>query len=68
MVLCVSNVTWTPAGVDEDGMPVPQIPQIEITDGWYRLRANVDEPLERAIRKGHLRIGGKIAVANARVG
>jgi len=51
MVLCVSNVTWTPAGVDEDGM-----------------RANVDEPLERAIRKGHLRIGGKIAVANARVG
>ncbi|KAG1754940.1 uncharacterized protein EDB91DRAFT_1214138 [Suillus paluster] len=67
MVLCVSNVTWSPAGESDDGFPIPSHPELEVTDGWYRLRARVDQPLARAIRKGHIKIGRKIAVAGARL-
>ncbi|KAG2156582.1 uncharacterized protein EDB93DRAFT_1127388 [Suillus bovinus] len=67
MVLCVSNVTWSPAGETDDGFPIPSHPELEVTDGWYRLRARVDKPLARAIRKGHIKIGRKIAVAGARL-
>ena len=38
-----------------------------MTDGWYRLRAQIDESLARAVRKGILRVGRKIGVAGARV-
>lgn len=67
MVLCVSKIFWSEAGADDEGIPTECVPQLELTDGWYRLRANVDDPLERAIRKGHIRVGRKLAIANARV-
>ncbi|KAH9947131.1 hypothetical protein B0H21DRAFT_364507 [Amylocystis lapponica] len=66
MVLCVSNVTWPDAGVDEHGEPVKK-PEVEVTDGWYRLRAQLDDALERAVVKGVLRVGRKIAVSGARI-
>jgi hypothetical protein len=59
-------VTWSSAGED-DGFPVPSHPELEVTDGWYRLRARVDQPIARAIRKGHIKVGRKIAVAGAKV-
>ncbi|KZT08707.1 uncharacterized protein LAESUDRAFT_757423 [Laetiporus sulphureus 93-53] len=67
MVLCVSKILWSEAGADEEGITTECVPQLELTDGWYRLRANVDDPLERAIRKGHIRVGRKLAIANARL-
>ncbi|GBE77572.1 hypothetical protein SCP_0104510 [Sparassis crispa] len=67
MVLCVSNVLWSPAGLADDGTPTEPYPELEVTDGWYRLRAVVDAPLERAIRRGKIRVGRKIAVASARL-
>ncbi len=67
MVLCVSNIFWSPSGITEDGLPIEPHPELEITDGWYRLRAQVDLPLARAVRRGILRVGGKIGVAGARV-
>lgn len=67
MVLCVSNITWSEAEVQEDGTTAEPCPQLEVTDGWYRLRARVDEPLARAIRAGTIRVGRKLAVAGARV-
>jgi breast cancer 2 susceptibility protein len=67
MVLCVSNVTWSEAGKTEDGFPIDPQPELEVTDGWYRLRAKVDKPLSRAVRRGIIRVGRKIAVAGARV-
>jgi len=67
MVLCVSNILWSPSGITEDGLPIEPHPDLEITDGWYRLRAQVDLPLARAVRRGILRVGGKIGVAGARV-
>lgn len=67
MILCVSGITWSEGGVDEDGLPVPPHPKLEVTDGWYRLRAQIDDSLARAVRKGVLRVGRKIAVAGMRV-
>lgn len=43
------------------------VPELEVTDGWYRLRAEVDAPLARAIRRGVIRAGRKISVADAKV-
>lgn len=67
MVLCVSNITWSEPAVQEDGTTAEPCPELEVTDGWYRLRARVDEALTRAIRAGVLRVGRKLAVAGARV-
>lgn len=67
MVLCVSNITWSAGGITDDGVPIKPHPELEVTDGWYRLRAQVDESLARAVRKRVLRVGRKIGVAGARV-
>ncbi|KII94288.1 hypothetical protein PLICRDRAFT_99668, partial [Plicaturopsis crispa FD-325 SS-3] len=67
MVLCVSGITWSEGGVTDDGMPVPPHPELEVSDGWYRLRAQVDEPMARAVRRGLVRIGRKLAVAGAKL-
>ncbi|KAI6120654.1 hypothetical protein EDD16DRAFT_1705577 [Pisolithus croceorrhizus] len=67
MVLCISNITWPNGEADENGRSAAPHPELEVTDGWYRLRARVDEPLARATRKGFLRIGRKIAVAAAKL-
>ncbi|KAJ7103228.1 hypothetical protein B0H15DRAFT_811512 [Mycena belliarum] len=67
MVLCVSNITWSEPGVGDDGLPIPPHPELEVTDGWYRLRAQVDAPLARAVRRGVLRVGRKFGVVGARL-
>jgi hypothetical protein len=66
MVLCVSGVTW-PEGATDDSPPIESHPELEVTDGWYRLRAQVDQPLARAIRRGIIQVGRKIAISGARV-
>ena len=69
MVLCVSDITWSQVGVQvgEDGLPVVPHPTLEVTDGWYRLRTRVDEILARAVRRGVIRVGRKIAISGASV-
>ena len=51
----------------DDGLPLVPHPAFELTDGWYRLRARVDEVLARAARRGVVRVGHKISVSNASV-
>ncbi|KAI0072234.1 hypothetical protein K474DRAFT_1651388 [Panus rudis PR-1116 ss-1] len=65
MVLCISNILW-PAE-DDDGESSDSIPHLEVTDGWYRLRAEVDAPMARAIRRGIITVGRKIGVAGCRI-
>ncbi|KAJ7361422.1 hypothetical protein DFH08DRAFT_844079 [Mycena albidolilacea] len=67
MILCVSNITWSEPGMTDDGMPIPPHPELEVTDGWYRLRAQVDAPLARAVRRGVICVGRKIGVVGARL-
>jgi len=67
MVLCVSDVIWSRSRIGDDGLPLVPHPTLELTDGWYRLRAQVDEVLARAARRGVIRVGRKIAVSGASV-
>ncbi|KAF7307159.1 hypothetical protein MIND_00509500 [Mycena indigotica] len=67
IVLCVSNITWLDGGMSDDGVALPAHPELEVTDGWYRLRAQVDAPLARAIRRGVIRIGRKVGVVGAQL-
>lgn len=57
MVLCVSAILQS-----EDGRPM-----LEVTDGWYRLRAEIDPPLARAVKRGVIREGRKLIVSGARL-
>ena len=66
MVVCVSRVFLTERQRNPDGT-VGDVTELEITDGWYRLRAEVDVPLARAVRKGVIRAGRKIGVVDAKV-
>ena len=67
MVLCVTKITWHDGPREEGGSPADRWADVEVTDGWYRLRVAVDDPIERAIQSGHIRPGRKLAVQNARV-
>ena len=67
MVFCVSNIFWSPANVTDDGRHIEPYPELEVTDGWYRLRAQVDLAMARAVRRGVIRVGRKIGVAAAKV-
>ncbi|KAL4253568.1 Breast cancer type 2 susceptibility protein [Abortiporus biennis] len=74
MILCVSNIIY-PSTTNSNGSSssttttttTTSIPQLEVTDGWYRLRAEIDPPLARAIQKGSIRIGRKLAVVGAKL-
>lgn len=67
MILCVSDIVWSGSGIGDDGLPLVPHPTLELTDGWYRLRAQVDEVLARAARRGVIRVGRKISVSGASV-
>lgn len=54
--------------MDESGKAIllPH-PTLELTDGWYRIRTEVDEALARATRRRKIRLGTKIVIAGAKV-
>lgn len=41
---------------------------LELSDGWYRIRSNVDETLRGAVGRGKVGVGWKVGVQGARVG
>ncbi|KAJ3837344.1 hypothetical protein F5878DRAFT_219187 [Lentinula raphanica] len=63
MVLCISDIIWPQASSSNANLP----PQLELTDGWYRLRAQIDLSMVNAIKRGKLRIGRKIAVMGCKL-
>ena len=67
MVLCVSDISWTEPGNARDGTLLDPEPKLEVTDGWYKVNTEIDEPLKRAVRAGRIRAGHKIAVMNCKV-
>jgi breast cancer 2 susceptibility protein len=66
MVLCVSDILRKENKRMEMTDDQSQV-ELEVTDGWYRLRATIDPPLQRAIERKKLRVGMKIACFGARV-
>lgn len=41
--------------------------EIELSDGWYRLKAAIDAPIARAVQRGMIKPGKKLAIAGASV-
>lgn len=68
MVLCVSDILWSGGGVTDDGLKIEPYPELELTDGWYRLRAQVDLPMARAVSRNVISVGRKLGFAGAKVG
>ncbi|KAM4742467.1 LOW QUALITY PROTEIN: breast cancer type 2 susceptibility protein [Anableps anableps] len=40
---------------------------VQLTDGWYAIRAQLDEPLTAMLHKGRLAIGGKLIIHGAQL-
>ncbi|KAJ9094408.1 hypothetical protein QFC21_005947 [Naganishia friedmannii] len=66
MILCVSGIVNQCPALASEGLAVPES-YLELTDGWYTIRANVDPPLSRALKTGKLRVGSKIGVSGAKL-
>lgn len=70
MVLCVTQIRWgdAPDATVAPGEDPPlEIIGLELTDGWYRIRSNVDATLRRACERGKIVVGCKLAISGAKV-
>ncbi|RGB27511.1 hypothetical protein C1646_718420 [Rhizophagus diaphanus] len=70
MVLCVSDiieeeVTYEEIGIKENVRKT--IYSLELTDMWYKILADVDQPLQRAISRSKIRIGYKLEICGAKI-
>ncbi|XP_049581198.1 breast cancer type 2 susceptibility protein isoform X2 [Syngnathus scovelli] len=60
LVLCV-------CGVDSGGPVENACAVVWLTDGWYALRTQLDEPLSQLLRRGRLAEGGKLITHGAQL-
>lgn len=58
IVLCVASITSS-----GDGSPV----ELELTDGWYGIRAVLDAPLSRYVSRGKIFVGLKLRICGAQM-
>nr|XP_020490522.1 breast cancer type 2 susceptibility protein [Labrus bergylta] len=77
LVLCVCGVisrghapkrpsdTKTPQG--GDAKPENTSAVVWLTDGWYSIKAQLDEPLTAMLQKGRLYVGGKLIIHGAQL-
>ncbi|PKI84953.1 hypothetical protein MVES_000917 [Malassezia vespertilionis] len=61
MVLCVYHIH--PIAHSEE----PATTILQLTDGWYRIRAALDAPLTRAVERGKIRVGQKLGITAAKL-
>ncbi|XP_078684329.1 uncharacterized protein LOC144917871 [Branchiostoma floridae x Branchiostoma belcheri] len=74
LVLCVARITCTPhtisqdCATEQDSKKVANTKQetiIELTDGWYGVRAALDPPLARLVESKRISVGQKLCVSGA---
>lgn len=72
LVLCVSQILWGASSTASDTLApgeeaLLQITGLELTDGWYRIKSNIDAGLKRACERGKIVLGAKLAVVGAKL-
>ncbi|KAJ1563798.1 Breast cancer 2, early onset, partial [Nowakowskiella sp. JEL0078] len=70
MVLCVSRIFRTDEkdGIDDEDENISnQGGVVELTDGWYFIRAHLDEVLKQAVSRGMITVGQKLHICGARL-
>jgi breast cancer 2 susceptibility protein len=60
MILCISDITTETVNANTRTL-------LELTDGWYRIKANIDDILSNAAQQGRLFIGQKISIFGCQV-
>ncbi|XP_059105870.1 LOW QUALITY PROTEIN: breast cancer type 2 susceptibility protein [Peromyscus eremicus] len=72
LVLCVSDVIMSPStsvsetsGSKTSGADPKSLDTIELTDGWYAVKAQLDPPLVALVKSGRLTVGQKIITYGA---
>ncbi|KAG8818991.1 hypothetical protein FRC17_010635, partial [Serendipita sp. 399] len=61
MILCVYEINLP------DAKQAATMPGVVLTDGWYRIRAQIDATLARAIAKRKIRVGKKLEIIGAKL-
>ncbi|KAK9831095.1 hypothetical protein WJX74_003332 [Apatococcus lobatus] len=64
MVLRVARILLPPPD-QQSAAQGPQKPQLQLTDGWYGVRANLDAPLTGLVQSGHISVGCKLRICGA---
>ncbi|CAG8520479.1 12342_t:CDS:10 [Ambispora leptoticha] len=73
MILCVSDIYEVVSSTISSQLPPETITNsvvkngLVLTDSWYKIRASIDPPLQRAINSKKLRIGCKIEICGAKL-
>nr|XP_039329367.1 breast cancer type 2 susceptibility protein [Saimiri boliviensis boliviensis] len=71
LVLCVSDIISLSANISEtssnktSSADTQKVAIIELTDGWYAVKAQLDPPLLAVLKKGRLTVGQKIILHGA---
>ncbi|XP_077648425.1 breast cancer type 2 susceptibility protein isoform X4 [Urocitellus parryii] len=71
LVLCVSDIISSITDISEtsssktSGVDAKKVPIIELTDGWYAVKALLDPPLLALLKNGRLAVGQKIVIHGA---
>lgn len=67
MILCVSKVAPQRRRSSACGVDTCDMVQVELTDGWYAINADLDTFLTKYIHEGIIRVGTKLLVSSARL-
>lgn len=71
LVLCVSDITSSSTSISEtsnnktNGADTKKVAMVELTDGWYAVKAQLDPPLLALLKNGRLTVGQKIIMHGA---
>lgn len=76
MVLCVyklpQSVSFESLEIkgneDQEKRMSEDLTPLELTDGWYIIKSMFDDPILRAIKRGKIKRGSKMAIFGAKVG
>ncbi|KZO89991.1 hypothetical protein CALVIDRAFT_491058 [Calocera viscosa TUFC12733] len=67
MVLTVCQIKMTTRQKADDPDQTEEHPEFVLTDGWYKIRASVDDCLGRATKMAKIQVGTKIAMSGIKL-